>query len=397
MKLRSPLPYWLMRDGMLAEYPSLNGDLRCDVVVLGGGVTGALVSHRLSEAGIDHAVIEKGHIGMGSTCASTALLQYEIDAPLYKLVKKMPEQDAADCYRLCREAIEGLEVIAGKTGGASEFRLTQSLQYASYQSHVEPLRKEYGLRKKHNIAPMEWLGPADIEAMYGFSKPGAVLSHCGATMNPYRFTHALLQRSAQVYQNTEVLRIEHGKAHITLHTSSYKIRCRQLVIACGYESQRYLPLQVEIPNSTFAIVSEPVDTDADFWHNNSLIWETADPYLYLRSTRDKRIIIGGKDVPVTRDYDRDKLLPKKIKQLEASFSKLFPEIRFKTDFAWAGFFCKTKDGLPYIGAVKELPCTYFALGFGGNGITFSYTAAEIIRDLLLGRPNAQARLFSFYR
>jgi glycine/D-amino acid oxidase-like deaminating enzyme len=74
-----------------------------------------------------------------------------------------------------------------------------------------------------------------------------------------------------------------------------------------------------------------------------------------------------------------------------------PHIPLKPDFSWAGAFAVTKDGLPYIGSIPERPNTYFALGFGGNGITFSVIAAEILQDLIQGKKNESAGLFEFNR
>lgn len=83
--------------------------------------------------------------------------------------------------------------------------------------------------------------------------------------------------------------------------------------------------------------------------------------------------------------------------LEAAFAKLFPALEFKTDFKWAGAFASTKDGLPYIGSLPGRPHTYFALGFGGNGITFSMMAAGIITRSITGKKDPDADLFSFTR
>ena len=90
-------------------------------------------------------------------------------------------------------------------------------------------------------------------------------------------------------------------------------------------------------------------------------------------------------------------LPAKAKALEQAFRKLFPAIHFRTDFKWAGTFASTKDGLPYIGCLPNKPHTYFALGFGGNGITFSVLAAQIITRMALGLQDDDARLFNFNR
>ena len=90
-------------------------------------------------------------------------------------------------------------------------------------------------------------------------------------------------------------------------------------------------------------------------------------------------------------------LNKKSTLLEKNFAKLFPGGSIKKEFAWSGVFGKTKDSLPYIGSYSKTPRTLYALGFGGNGITFSLVAAEIITDLLLERKNKDADIFSFDR
>ena len=74
---------------------------------------------------------------------------------------------------------------------------------------------------------------------------------------------------------------------------------------------------------------------------------------------------------------------------------MFPAIDLEVAYRWAGTFGETEDGLAYIGQIRQMPRCYFALGFGGNGITYSMIAADIIRDAILKRPNANARLFRF--
>jgi glycine/D-amino acid oxidase-like deaminating enzyme len=117
----------------------------------------------------------------------------------------------------------------------------------------------------------------------------------------------------------------------------------------------------------------------------------------MRVTKDKRILLGGRDERFSNAFTRQVLLEKKSSQLEKDFTKVLPGISFKKEFVWSGTFGKTKDSLPYIGPYKKTPNTYYALGFGGNGITFSVIAAEILRDILCGKQNINARLFSFER
>jgi glycine/D-amino acid oxidase-like deaminating enzyme len=133
------------------------------------------------------------------------------------------------------------------------------------------------------------------------------------------------------------------------------------------------------------------------WFRRSLIWETGSPYLYMRTLPDGRIIVGGEDEPFVNPARRDGLITQKTRILVEKFRRLFPDIKMEVAYAWAGTFGGTKDGLPYIGTPREAPHTYFALGYGGNGITYSLIAGEIIRDAFLGRRNRDAAIFRFGR
>lgn len=262
------------------------------------------------------------------------------------------------------------------------------------------MHEEYRLRKKYGI-DLEWLPAREVKEKFDLDAPAGILSKTGAQVDPFRLTHELIHDSIrnglQIYENTSIVSIGHLKKGIKLTTSDgFGIHCKKLVIASGYESQNYLNKKVEKFNSTFAIISEPLAQEM-FWYNNCLIWETSKPYLYLRTTPDHRIIIGGKDEEFSNPLLRDKIIPQKTKALERAFSRLFPRIRFRTDYQWAGTFASTRDGLPYIGPVPEHPHTFFSLGFGGNGITYSVIAAQMITDVLSGRRNKNMDLFSFAR
>lgn len=400
MNLHSPSPYWLLRHGIINSYPSLNADLRTEIIIIGAGISGALVANQLCQAGYNVVIVDRRHAGMGSTAASTSLLQYEIDKPLHQLIDLIGKKDAVKSYQLCRKAIFDIKKVCEQLKEPDLFALKPSFQFASFKKDVADLYKEYTLRKQAGF-PVQWLDEKNILKKFGFEKPAGLLSQDGAAADAYKLTHCLLKKwiakGLQVYDNTEIIAIRHTKHEIELITDNKKkVRAKKLILACGYESQQYIPKKVQELHATYAIASEPF-SEKNFWYRNALIWETATPYLYLRTTNDNRILMGGKDMPFSNPVKRDSLLIQKAKSLEQSFTKLFPGMLFKTDFKWAGTFASTKDGLPYIGSIPQRPNTYFTLGFGGNGITFSAVAANIIKDLLMGKKNRDAALFNFDR
>jgi glycine/D-amino acid oxidase-like deaminating enzyme len=400
MELRSGHPFWLLKNGILADYPSLKHDESCEVAVIGGGITGALVTYHLAQAGVETVLVDKRDIGGGSTAASTALLQYEIDTELHDLIGSVGEAQAVRSYRLGLEAIDTVERLAGELKDDCGFERKTSLYLASRKSDVSKLRQEYETRKAFGFH-VEYLEAKDIESRASFAAPGAILSYGDAQVDPFRLTHQLIQAATKqglrVYDRCEVSKVESSDRGIVLHTGpGFRISGQRVVFATGYESQQYLKQDVGVLKSTFALISEPCDS-FEGWPDRSLIWESARPYFYLRTTSDDRAIVGGEDVPYATSHKSEQLIARKTKKLQRRFTDMFPRLDLEVSYTWAGTFGETKDGLAYIGQTPEFPHAYFALGYGGNGITFSAIAAKIITDLHLGRPNPDADIFRFDR
>ena len=91
------------------------------------------------------------------------------------------------------------------------------------------------------------------------------------------------------------------------------------------------------------------------------------------------------------------MIDRKRVKLCTRFKEIFPQIKFEPEMSWAGTFGETKDGLAYIGKADPKSEEYFCLGYGGNGITFSLIASELLRDQILGHPNRSSEIFSFQR
>lgn len=400
MDLHSGHPFWLIKNGLPHRYPKLNKNISAQVIVMGGGITGAIQAYYLAEAGIDFVIVEKRSIGLGSTCASTALLQYQIDEPLTSLIEKRGKKDAINAYKLCAESIEKIEKMARKIG-YRDFLKKPTLFFASYKKDIPFLENEFQLHKEVGF-DVELLDSKKIKSQFGFDAPMAMYSRHSAQIDAYAFCHQTLQMLVKnghpVYDRTLVESISHSKNGVTLKTSEgYTIKGEWLIYATGYEVVDFIEKDIVDLNSTWAIVSEQFEGVEEFWHENALIWETATPYLYLRTTTDNRIMLGGRDEQTNSAKRREESLKDKSKKLAKDFAKLFPDYAFKPEFSWSGTFGSTKDGLPYIGKYNSKPKGLFALGFGGNGITFSLIAAEILTDIILEKDNENVEMFGFDR
>ncbi|MEO6870532.1 MAG: FAD-dependent oxidoreductase [Ginsengibacter sp.] len=400
MDLKSGFPFSLIKNGLLHNYASLKESGETEIVILGGGISGALAAFYLTRAGLQCTVIDHRNIGLGSTCASTSLLQYEIDVPLCKLKKMIGDRNAERAYHLCAQSIDTIKEIA-ELIGYDQFEYKSSLYYAANKNDVSFLNEEFGARKKSGF-DVSLLNAQEIKNQYGFNSTAAILSKLGGQVDAYTFTHALhqynIQKGCRVFENTTIKKIDHQKENVLLTTKdNLTINCRHLVYATGYETVNFIKKKIVNLHSTYVIVSPHDTIQENTQLDKTLIWNTDDPYLYMRTTQDGRLIVGGRDEPFYNPEKRDRLLDKKAAKLEQDFNNLFPEIAFETEFKWTGTFGTTKDGLPFIGPYKKLPNSFFSLGFGGNGITFSVIAAQINCDIILGKLNPDREIFKFER
>jgi glycine/D-amino acid oxidase-like deaminating enzyme len=398
LDLRTGAAFWPLKNGLIGVYPPLERRETCDVAVIGAGVSGALVAQRLAEAGCDLVVVDRDDVAMGSTAATTGLLQYETDTSLTELAAHFGVDRAVRSWKLGQRAIDDIEALCSADGCGLTRR--PSLYLASSRWDLSRLKVECELRARHGF-DVTWLDQKEIAATYGFRHRGAIRSGGAAEIDAYQLTHTILKqatgRGARVYDRTEVIGFRADADGVMLETNRDRtIRARRVVVAAGYEVARRLRKARGHLHSTWACVSEPV-ANLSWWPGRCLIWETSRPYTYLRTTSDCRVMIGGEDEPWSSRHENTRLLSKKAKRLLAQFSRLFPEAQIELAYAWAGVFGTTPDGLPYVGAVRDHPHTWYALGYGGNGITRSMIAADLIRDWWSGRSNPDAELFSFER
>jgi len=401
MDLHSGLPYWIVKNRLYDYFNPLTKDHTTDIAIIGSGITGTLVAHELCKAGMKCCVIDKRTPSTGSSAASTALLQYEIDEPLYKMSEMVGEDNALMAYQCCLQAITDIENVFKEVGTDPDFQRVPSVFYASNKQGLRIIEKEYEIRKKHDL-PVTYLDSKELKKKFGIDAPGALMNDVSAQIDAYLASVILLDHHMQksgleLYTHTEVSKWKKKSDGYELITANdQKVKCKYVVIAAGFEAGKFLPKKVMELTSTYALISQPVDPQF-IWPGRSLIWETKEPYIYIRTTKNNRIIVGGEDEDFRDPVKRDKLMRSKVSILEKKFKKLFPDIPFVTDMAWCGTFSSTDDGLPYIGTWPGKDRMYYALGYGGNGITFSMNAAQMIRNSIQGKDDKRYKVFGFER
>ncbi|PYZ91653.1 FAD-dependent oxidoreductase [Salipaludibacillus keqinensis] len=396
MNLQSGTYYWPTTMPDAPSYPTLAEDINCDVLVIGAGTSGAQCAYYLADKNLDVIVVEKGTVGHGSTATNTALIQYSGEKMFIDLVNAFGEEYVGRHLQLCRQAIDQIEDAQTICPLSFEFTRRNSLNFASYAEDVERLKQEAELLKKHQF-PLDFWSEKEISQRFPFSKRAANYSYGDGELNPFKFTHSLLQyathHGTDVFENTEVNGMDFHHDHVEVRTKTgHMIHAKQVIVSAGYEGTDMKKEKNTVFVSTYTVTTKPVQ-DFSGWHERALIWETARPYVFIRTTADNRVIIGGLDDTTSYPEVRDSMLINKRDRLIEEFNKLFPAIHVEPDYYSAAFYGGTHDGLPIIGQYPDYPNCHFLFGFGDNGTVYSMILAKIIADKLTSQSQSDMPLY----
>jgi glycine/D-amino acid oxidase-like deaminating enzyme len=376
----------------------LGENIKCDALIVGAGITGSLVAERLTRQGLNVVVIDRELPGHGSTAASTSMLLWEIDRSLSELTRAYGFERASRAYRASLAAVTGLKSLVLQLGIACDMRDKDSLYLAAGDTSAE-LFEEHQLRARAGL-PGDFLDHATLLDAYGIARAAAIVSRGAADADPMQLARGLLRlavaRGARVFEGEAAAFDAAGRAVGVQLGNGRQIEARSVVLATGYVMPDIVHSTIQTISSSWAIATTPQPRNV--WKDAALIWENSKDYLYARTTRAGRIIIGGEDSEQDIEPERrDRLIPAKSRALAEKLAALWPVANTEIEFRWSGTFDTTRDGLPLIGPVPGAKGIYAAYGYGGNGITFSFLAAQLIGDLIAGASSPLLRDFALDR
>jgi len=394
--------FWPSLHPASRSFSTLKQNTSATAVVIGGGMSGLTCATVLADSGISTIVLEQAEVAAGSSSANSGLLQYCNDIMLSDLTQYIGQSKAELFYRACRQAIVDIEQIASKFQHQAGFRKRSSLYYASSEQDVAKLKKECSALQACGLQAELWSAD-QINEHYPFRKPAAIITDGDAEIDPYLFVTSLseycIEKGVQIYEHTEMLYHEaNSNDSYRVHTSSgCYIDTKHIIYAVGYEPEqlRNKLLKANL-NRTYAIVTD-IQRNINQWDERRLIWETARPYFYMRTTEQGHVIAGGLDEKFDYTISNKHTINKRSQRLLQKIQSFFPEFDAPIRYEWNAIFGESKDGLPFIGSDPELPNIYYSLGYGGNGTVYSMLAAELIRDLIQGKANAIADIVALNR
>lgn len=351
----------------LSGFPSLNHDLKTDVLIIGGGMAGILCAHKLSRSGVDYALIEADQIFGGITRNTTAKLTSQ-HGLLYARLCKTFDPDTARLYWEANErALAQFRTLAGEI--PCDFEPKDNYIYAA--STPDQLEQELAALQQLRI-PADFVErlPLPIATM------GAIRFRNQAQFNPVKFLAGISQ-NLNIYEHTPARAFE-GNAVITDHG---RITASKIIVATHFpilnKHGAYFMKMYQQRSYVLALKNA-----GDV---NGMYLDVAEHGLSFRNYGDLLLLGGG--------GHRTGKPGGGWAELQAFAKKHYPQAQEAA--RWAAQDCMSLDGIPYIGQYsKSTPNLYVATGFNKWGMTTSMVAAEILSELVQGRPHPWEPVFS---
>lgn len=377
-----------------------------DVLIVGGGISGAISAYRLSKEGYKVTLIEKNTIGSGSTAANTGLIQYMSDDGVKEFTKQIGEEKAVRFYNQSKKGVDTLRKINEEVDeilNVETFKVTDSLILATEEEKIEEVKEEAkkqieeGYRVRY--LNKEELKEENIDAYAG------LLAKPDINLNPYGFVYRILKHAIDnfglsVIENAEFVDFKNKEDLVegVIYIDNREIRkdFSKIILATGYYPPKFIKDKLEKVEiyKTYVVVTEKSEELKE--EGKYLVWEVKDPYTYFKKTFENRLMIGGMDVlddKITESdiHKHDDDLIKGTKEMIKDAPNL------KAEFSYSALFGESKDGIPYMGIDPENDKIFVICGVGGNGTVYSTIASEMALKWLKGEDLEEYDIFKIDR
>jgi glycine/D-amino acid oxidase-like deaminating enzyme len=384
---------------LIKQYEYLTKDIETEVIIVGGGVTGAILAHYFTKNNINTVILEKSRIAHGSTSITTSLLQYELDSNAAELMPYLSSENIIRAYELGRKALDEIQKFIDEYGNNCDFQRADSFLYTAKDMEKKQIEEEYKFRRKAGFA-VEFIDK-DKNPFSFDVKAGLLSIDGGAKFDPYKFTHNLLKESCRkglkVYENSEVIGVDYSDEKVTVETVyGHKVKGEIVIVATGYNTELFTKRNFGTKTTTFNMATKPINNIKEIY-KNVVVRDNEEPYNYLRITSDNRIIIGGEDINFIPEIFNEELCNKSYDKLEQRLKNIFPDLNIDVEYRYCGAFASTQDNLGFLGKDPNNSKLWYGLGYGANGILYAVLGGMMLSKLYLGEEVEDLKLFDVGR
>lgn len=374
--------FWEQGMDIRYNYPYLTHDRKCDILIVGGGITGALTAYYQAKQGYNVILVEKNLIGYGSTlenmgviCANTELINNskKVDKKVLKRVNELSNKALKDLVQIIQEINETKE-----ENEKISYALCDTLYFSDKASGKFVISKQYEEITKAG-KKVEYIEDNDLLDI----SAGIVEKEQSLLLNPYIFNQELIQflsqmKNVEVYENTYIEVLNSKDSEVEAQSSNrFKIHAKKAIVCTGISVEEYLKdCELEL-YKTFNIAAK-LDKNI----NSNLV---ALDSLKIIRFNNNHVILNGEDIKITKTENKEEYEKRfadgKYRRLYNTLIRIMDIQDLKVKNCFYGMYLMTKDGLPIIDEIEQLPNIYCNLGIGKNGIIYSAMGAKMLSSI----------------
>ena len=384
-------------------YSRFRGNRAADVVVVGGGVTGAAVAHACAAAGLDTVLLERNRIGQGSSGRGAGLMPSDPGQTFRDIAAAHGTRSARHVFEAWRRgSIEGAALLR-------RLRVRCDLEPCDGILVARPeeekiLRREYEARHDAGL-DLAWLSQKQLQKRMKLDAATGIRMRDTFVLDPYRACIGLMgaaaRRGAACFEHSLVRKVRFTRRHADVVVDQGTIRAGTVIVTTGSATAEFKPLQRHLKRrETYFVMTEPVPAAVrrQLGDPGTVLGDVRTPPTRVRWGPDDRLLVGGADQDETPLATRGSVLVQRTGQLMYELLTMYPAISgLQPEYGWDASHGKTADGLMYIGAHRNYPHQLFAIGGGPGGVTGAFVAARILLRALQRTPDKADEVFGWTR
>jgi gamma-glutamylputrescine oxidase len=371
--------------------PPLSGDVRCDVAIIGAGLTGLSAALRLVEAGVSVVVIEAATVGAGASGASGGQMIPGFRHGAVELVARFGEARAQALIALTLRARDTMAGLVERHGLACDLRLTGHLTAASFAADLADFEAEAATLDRLGFTGHRVLSAAETRTHVNGAYHGGFLDMAGGHVHPLNYVLELARRAeasgARIFEHSAAVSVTPGKP-ATVTTAAGRLIADQVILACDARigevsvAGRRTPGAARLmPVWSYVIATEPLgQRAADLLPSNVAVSDTRFALDYYRRSADDRLLFAGGERYVLTPLDDV------IGFVRPRLARAFPALGdVRIDHGWAGIVAVTTSRFPQIGDDAGLS---WAHGYSGHGVLLAQASGRALAEAILGDRTA---------
>ena len=393
--------YWLEQSSAsYAESPTLEGMLRADALIVGGGLTGISTAYHLKKAnpGMRIVVLEAEVVGFGASGRNAGIVSTQFGLSLQMTARRFGSQKALQAHRYMERAVDYVGELARAHALRCDYEPAGYLRVATTPVYAQHIRREMALAQTLGIEGIEWLGASAARAL--LDSPtclGAWRESRGALVNPVEFARELKRIAVglgvEVYERSPVTNLEFT-APVRAQTPHGAVEADKLVLATNAFTAQFAQLRSrQLPLHTYIVLTEPLNAaqlDGIGWQGRQGVSDARNLAHYYRLTPDNRLLAGGGDARYFRGNQTGvDTYTTSIERLQWFIAETFPVLHgLRITHRWGVPVSATLDMAPIIGVIGRDRRIVYSVGCMGRGVALA-TLNGLTISAMIGETRAE--------